>query len=127
MPFAPHLLRRSPRLWALGLLAWLALALQAAVALPAGAPVPHHGAGVMATAAMPHHPATTDAGSDAAGCCGTPAAAHCACPAACTAAVPTLPEGWMLAALPPPSGPVAAPSGAAPQRFPRPPLRPPMA
>lgn len=126
MSLAPHLLRRSPRLWALGLLAWLALALQAAVAVPAGHPAMHGGMAAMATMTL-HDAAKTDAHPGAADCCGAPATAHCACPAACTAAVPTLPDGWMLAVLPPPSGPAAPPAGAAPQRFGSPPLRPPLA
>lgn len=126
MLLAPHLLRRSSRLWVLGLLGWLALALQGAVALPAVHPAIHGGMDAMAAAVVPHsaemgvHPDTSDC------CAAAGAAAHCACPATCTAVMPILPEGWILAALPPPVGPAGSPAGTAPHRFGSPPLRPPM-
>ncbi len=123
----PHLLRRSPRLWALGLLAWLALALQGAGVLSAAHPVMRGGMATSVAAAMhPHHP-VTKYHAGASDCCGSGANAHCACPAPCTAAMPILPESWMLATLPPAGGPAGGPAAEAPHRFGSPPMRPPLA
>lgn len=121
---APHLLRRSPRLWALGLLAWLALALQGGGVLAAVHPAMHGGMGTLAAAAM-HHAATLDAHTGMPDCCGA-AGGHCACPANCTAALPILPDSAVLAPLPPSGSPAGSAAGTAPRRFGSPPLRPPL-
>jgi len=119
----PH---RPPRLWAFGLLAWLALALQAVVALPAGHPTMHGAAAAVPVGMQPM--ATMDGHHGQADCChGDQAPAHCDCPAACTVAVLTVPDRWILAPLPPASGPSNGPAPAALKRAAAPPLRPPLA
>jgi len=106
-------------------MAWLGLALQAAVALPFAPSAAQRPMPGMAMAM--HHPTTEQAPRDATDCCGTPAAVQCACPAGCTVAVPILAHGLMLAALPPQPGPTAVDAPLAPKPALRPPLRPPMA
>lgn len=114
--------RRSPRLWAMSLLAWLMLVFNAGMAAPAVAATAHADMAMSTmTSGMPtHHP------SSAADCCGQPSMPHCDCPTMCAPALLPLPAMTMAASLPAlrPGSPSIA---IAPQRDDGPPLRPPLA
>lgn len=114
--------RRSPRLWAMSLLAWLMLVVNAGMAAPAVVATAHAGMAMasMASGMSTHHP------SPAPDCCGQPSMHHCDCPSMCAPALLPLPAMTMAASLPAPQLAVP-PVVAAPQRDDAPPLRPPLA
>jgi hypothetical protein len=96
MTFSLHLLARSRRLRAMGVLAWLMLVINSLAAAPMGMTGAPHSHAMHATVAAAsehcHHHAAVKASrsscDDQAGCCGGMAGHACTCAAMCSTAVP---------------------------------------
>jgi len=123
MTVAPRQLRRSARLWALGLLAWLVLnglpVMPTGHAMAMGSMGHASHAVAMAQAGMADHPE-----GDA--CCGSHGQVSCHCPAPCVAAALPSVVAWTVVTRWPSAGPYPAATGRAPHRDDGPPLRPPL-